>query len=128
LKKRLGVLCGTIIGLGTFVAFAALDLRLFGWPDFDWRNAQAWGDGIAAAPTHAKAMLAGSAAIAALTGGLIAVRIAEWPMAGWIVTGAIASAAAVAALLVPLPLWMQVAAIVGPLAAGMVVSGASGPA
>lgn len=128
MQKSLGVLFGTVIGLGAIAGLAALDLRLFGWPDFDWHNPQAWGDVIAVAPMHAQALLAGSGAIGALAGGLIAVRIAEWPAAGWIVTVMIALVGALGAFLVPQPLWMQIAAVAAPLMAGLVVSGASGAA
>lgn len=128
MRKQLGVLLGTSIGFGVIAGLAALDLHLFAWPDFDWRNPQAWGDAIAVAPTHAQALLTGSGAIATLAGGLIAVRISDWPTAGWIVTASIALAGAVAALFVPQPLWMQLTGVIAPLAAGLVVSGASGAA
>lgn len=124
----LGVLFGAVIGLGAIAGLAALDLRLFAWPAFDWRDPQAWSRMIADAPMHAQAMLAGSGAIGALAGGLIGVRIAAWPAAGWIVTLLIALAGGLSVLLVPQPLWMQICAIAAPLVAGLVVSGASGAA
>lgn len=128
MRKLLGVLFGTAIGLAAVAGLAKLNLILFPWPDFDWRSPQAWGDAIAAEPTTALAMIAGSWAVATLLGGLIAVRIANWAAAGWIVTLLLAGAGAASILLVPQPLWMQVAAVLAPLAAGLVVSGASGAA
>ena len=128
MRRLLGVLIGTAIGLGVVAGMAKLNLMLFPWSDFDWRSAQAWGDAIADEPTTALAMIAGGWAIGTLVGGLIAVRAAEWAAAGWIVTGLLALAGALTAVFVPQPLWMQLAALLAPLAAGLVVSGASGAA
>jgi hypothetical protein len=128
MQRLLGVLIGAAIGLGVIAGMAKLNLTLFAWPDFDWRSPQAWGDAIAVAPATALAMIAGGWAIGTLAGGLIAVRAADWAAAGWIVTLLLVLAGAVAALLVPQPLWMQIAAVVAPLMDGLVVSGASGAA
>ena len=128
MHRPVGVLFGTVLGLAVIAGMAKLNLIFFTWPDFDWRSPQAWGDTIAVAPMTARAMIAGSWAIATLAGGLIAVRIANWASAGWVVTGLLALTGAVTGLLVPQPLWMQIAAIVAPLLAGLVVSGASGAA
>ncbi|MEZ0242765.1 MAG: hypothetical protein ACAH11_05280 [Sphingomonas sp.] len=128
MRRLLGVLIGTAIGLGVLAGMAKLNLYLFPWPDFAWRSPQAWGDAIPAEPTTALAMLAGSWAIATLAGGLIAVRAADWAGAGWIVTLLLALAGGASILFVPQPLWMQVAAVAAPLLAGLVVSGASGAA
>ena len=128
MQRLVGVLIGTIIALAVIAGMARLNLALFPWPDFNWHSPQAWGDTIAVAPQTACAMIAGSWAIATLVGGLIAVSITRWTAAGWVVTVLLALAGGITALVVPQPLWMAIAAIVAPLAAGLVVSGASGAA
>lgn len=125
MRKLLGVLLGTAIGLAVIAGMARLNLYLFPWPDFDWRSPQAWGDALAVAPPTAHAMIAGSWPVATLFGGLIAVRAAGWSTAGWMVTVLLAFAGVVAGQLVPQPLWMQVVAMVSPFLAGLIVAGAS---
>lgn len=121
----MGVLIGILIALGIIAGLAALNLHFFGWPDFNRLSPQAWSHAIATAPLHAKTLISGSNAVAALAGGLVAVIIARWRAAGWIVPLTIALIGAATALLIPQPLWMQIAAVVAPLFAGLVVSGAS---
>lgn len=128
MHRLVGVLIGTAFALAVIAGMAKLNLSLFPWPDFNWHSPQAWGDTIAVAPATARAMIAGSWAIAALVGGLIAVSITKWAGAGWVVTVLLALAGGITALVVPQPLWMAVASVVAPLAAGLVVSGASGAA
>ena len=125
MQRLLGVLVGTIVALAVIAGMAKLNLSLFPWPDFDWHSPQAWGDSIAVIPTTARALIAGSWAIATLMGGLIAVRITGSAGTGWIVSVLLALAGGATALLVPQPLWMQIAALVAPLVAGLVVSGAA---
>lgn len=125
MRKLLGVLIGTAIGLVVVGGMARLNLYWFQWPDFNWASPQAWGDAIAAAPMHAQAMVAGSWAIATLFGGLIAVLAARWATAGWMVSVLIAFAGVVASQLVPQPLWMLGCAVLTPFLAGLIVAGAS---
>ncbi|MEI9927680.1 MAG: hypothetical protein WDN44_08165 [Sphingomonas sp.] len=128
MRKLLGVVIGAAIAGGAFYGLTLLDHRLFGWPDADFRDRAAFAASIAAAPMTAQAMIAGASFIAALAGGLIAVRIAGWAWAGWIVAGITAAVGLAIVLVVPHPLWMQIAAVAAPLLAGVVVSGASGAA
>ena len=100
MRKLLGVLFGTALGLAAIAGMAKLNLYLFPWPDFDWRSPQAWGDALAAAPMTAHAMIAGSWTIATLFGGLVAVRAANWSTAGWMVAVLLAFAGVVSAQLV----------------------------
>lgn len=125
MRKHLGVLIGTAISLGVVAGLAKLNLVMFPWPDFDWRSSQGWGDAIAAAPMTVQAMIAGGWAVAALTGGLIGARIADWPAAGWIICVSVALTGAATVLFVPQPLWMQITAVVAPLFAGLIVAGAN---
>ncbi len=128
MRKVLGILVGAIAGVGVIYGLEQLDHRMFSWPDLDLRDLAALKAQIEAAPMTAKAMVVGGWFMGAMAGGLIAVRVSGWAWAGWVVT-ALAIAGGVAnVLLVPHPLWMQIGAVVAPLLAGVVVSGASGAA
>ena len=124
----MGVVVGGAIGAGAIYALALLNLRLFGWPGADLRDPLMLTHRIASAPMTAQAMLIGGWFIGALAGGLFAVRIAAWRLAGWIVVLLVAGTGVFSVYGAPNPLWMQIAALAAPLFAGLVVSGASGAA
>ena len=75
---------------------------------------------IDAAPMPARVLVAGSWFLGALVGGLVAVRVSAWPSSIWIVSGLAAAACLAMTMLIPHPLWMQVAAVAGPLFAAVV--------
>jgi hypothetical protein len=123
--KLLGAVIGVAVALGAIYGLELANHAMFDWPV----TGTATPASIEAAQMTGRAMAAGSWFLGALAGGLIAVRVAGWAGAGWIV--ALLVAAGVLLLttaLVPHPLWMQIAAGVAPLFAGLVVQGASGAA
>ncbi len=128
MRKLLGVLTGATIGLAAMYGLWRLNVVIFPWPPANFTDSASLAAMIDAAPITAKAMLAGGWFMGALIGGLIGVRAAGWAMAGWIVALLIALAGVYQIVEVPHPLWMQVAAVVTPFLAGLVVSGASGAA
>jgi len=127
-RKLLGVVVGAVVAVGVIFALELLDHRLFSWPNVDMRDVAALRTMIEGAPMTAKAMIVGGWFMGALAGGLIAVRLAGWAWAGWIVALLVVAGGVTNVLVIPHPLWMQVAAIAAPLFAGVVVSGASGAA
>jgi hypothetical protein len=128
MRRFFGVLLGTIFGLGAIAGFLWLNHYLFPWPAFDFHDPASIGAMIDGAPMTVRAMIVGGWFIGALVGGLIGVRAAGWATAGWIVSVLIALAGVYQVVEIPHPLWMQVAAVVAPFMAGLVVSGASGAA
>lgn len=129
IKKILGTLAGIVIAMGVVAGMDALSHALF--PEsvaksMDFADIAA---AIAAAPMMAKVIMVGGWFLAPLVGGLIAVRISGWPPSGWIVAGLILAACTFNGFMIPgVPLWMQIAGVVAPLLAGLVVKGASGAA
>ncbi|MBB4838036.1 hypothetical protein HNP52_001087 [Sphingomonas kyeonggiensis] len=70
----------------------------------------------------------GAWTLGALVGGVAAVRIGNWPASGWIIVLLATGFAITQVLIHPHPLSMQIAAVVAPLLAGVVVSGIARPA
>lgn len=117
MKQLLGLVIGLAITLGVMFGFNWLNTNVL-LPDEYIPNA-----GIA---SHA--MMVAGWALGALVGGVTAVRVANWPLSGWLVALAAAGFALTVGLLNPYPLWLQVATVAAPLLAGVVVSGIARPA
>ncbi|MDG2533563.1 hypothetical protein P6144_07895 [Sphingomonas sp. HITSZ_GF] len=114
MKQLLGVIIGLAVGAGVVLGLNWLGAR-YALPD----------SFIADTP---QAATVGGWALGALAGGVAAVRVGEWPVSGWIVALAGIGYALATSLMSPHPLWMQVAAVVAPFLAGVVVSGIARPA
>jgi hypothetical protein len=123
--KLLGAVIGVAVAYGAIYGLELVNRNIFGWPV----TGTATPASIEAAQITAQAMAVGGWFLGALAGGLIAVRIAGGARAGWIVALLVgAGTLLLSTTLVPHPLWMQIAAGVAPLFAGLVVQGASGAA
>jgi hypothetical protein len=129
LRKILGTLAGIVVAMLVVTGMDALSHTLF--PEsvarsMDYADIAA---AIAAAPLTAKVILACGWFLAPLIGGLVATRLSNWPLSGWIVAGLILLACVANAALIPgLPVWMWVAGVVAPLLAGLIVKGTTDPA
>lgn len=125
MRKLLGVAFGVIVAAGAVYGLQLANLHLFLPPGTGIADVPA----IADAPMTAKAMVGGTWFLAALAGGLIAVRIAAWAGAGWVIALLVGGCALAACLSwLPDELGLQIAAVAAPLFAGLVVNGASGAA
>lgn len=126
IRKIAGTLAGVIVAMLVVTAMDWVSHALF--PESVARSSD-YADiaaALAAAPLAAKAILVGGWFLAALIGGLVAVRISGWPFSGWIVALLVLAACVANGLLIPgLPLWMWIAAVVAPLFGGVVVRGAN---
>ena len=76
---------------------------------------------VAAAPLAAKAWVVFGWFVAPLAGGWLARRLSGKGWAGWIIAGLILLGGIANILMIPHPLWMQIAAVAAPLVAGAVV-------
>ena len=76
---------------------------------------------VAAAPLAAKAWVVFGWFVAPLAGGWLARRLSGKGWAGWIIAGLILLGGIANILMIPHPLWMQIAAVAAPLLAGAVV-------
>ncbi len=128
MRLVLGVVIGAILGVAVVYGLEYVNHALFPWPAMDAADPVSVAAAIDAAPMTAKVMLVGGWFLGALAGGLVAVRVGRHFAAGWIVALLVAAGAVATTILIPHPLWLQIAAGVAPLIAGLVVQGASGAA
>lgn len=86
-------------------------------------RAEDLGAAIAAAPLAAKLIMACGWFLAALVGGLIALRLTQRRESGWIVAALILAACIYNGLSIPgVPLWMLIAGVLAPIVAGLIVA------
>ena len=120
----------TVLGIvaGVLLAFAALiGLEMAGHAampppaGLDLTNPEDLKQMVAAAPLAAKAWVVFGWFVAPLAGGWLARRLSGKGWAGWIIAGLILLGGIANILMIPHPLWMQIAAVAAPLLAGAVV-------
>jgi hypothetical protein len=76
---------------------------------------------VASAPLAAKAWVVFGWFVATLAGGWLARRLSGKGWAGWVIAGLILLGGIANIMMIPHPLWMQVAAVAAPLLAGVIV-------
>ena len=128
MKRFLGVLAGIVVAVAVIFGLEYLNHALFPWPPFDINDKTAFAAALEAAPMAAKLLIVAGWFLGTLAGGVVAFRICGWPTAGWIVAGFLVIGGLANILIIPHPVWMQIAAFAAPLVGGIVVSGVSRPA
>ena len=118
MRKTAAALLGIFIAFTIVSLFDVLAASLFTMPDIESADRTVLAAAIAAIPLSAKAIIASSWLLAPLGGAWAALRIADWGPGGWIVTAVFLAANVANQAMLPHPLWMQVAAVVLPLAGG----------
>jgi hypothetical protein len=119
LKRILGTLAGIVVAMLVVMAMDMLSHALFPESVAKSMDMAAIATALAAAPLAAKAIMAAGWFLATLIGGLVALRLSGWTPAAWIVAGLILAACLYNGFAIPgVPLWMQVAGVVGPLLGG----------
>lgn len=119
---------------GTLVAFAVIWLvELAGhavWPvasDLDMRDPETVARALPAIPLAAKLVVVLAWFAGALAGGVLAKRIAGSWWAAWPIAMLVALAGIMTAMMIPQPVWMQMAAVAAPLLGGLAASHLVGP-
>ena len=77
---------------------------------------------VASASTAAKAWVVFAWFAAVVAGGWVARRLSRASWAGWVIAGLIVVGGIANILMIPHPLWMQIAAVVAPLLGGWLVT------
>jgi len=77
---------------------------------------------VASSPMAAKAWVVFAWFAATVAGGWLARRLSRTGWAGWAIAGLIAAGGVANILMIPHPLWMQIAAVAAPLLGGWVVT------
>ena len=77
---------------------------------------------VASASTAAKAWVVFAWFAAAVAGGWVARRLSRASWAGWVIAGLIVVGGIANIMMIPHPLWLQIAAVVAPLLGGWLVT------
>lgn len=77
---------------------------------------------VASASTAAKAWVVFAWFAAVVAGGWVARRLSQKAWAGWVIAGLIVLGGIANIMMIPHPLWMQIAAVAAPLLAGWIVT------
>ena len=77
---------------------------------------------VASASTAAKAWVVFAWFAAVVAGGWVARRLSRASWAGWVIAGLIVVGGIANIMMIPHPLWMQIAAVVAPLLGGWLVT------
>jgi len=122
-RRILGTVAGVIVAMLVVGVMDYVSRMLT--PDAAAMPAQ----GFAAVPTTSKVVMALGWLLATLIGGFIAVRIARWVPAVWVVAGLIVAACLYNGFTIPgVPLWMQIASVIAPVIGALIVRGVAKPA
>lgn len=116
-----GTLGGIVVAVLVILLVERIGHIFYPMPgDVDMTDPGAVGLALGAAPLAAKLIVVGAWFVGALVGALVAGLIsrAYWP--GWIVAGFVALGGILNIVLIPHPVWMQIAAVAAPLLGGLV--------
>ena len=123
MRQVLGAVLGIAVAVGVvflveLIGHAALPVPT----DYDPMTEDGAARYLREAPIAAKLALVFAWFVGALAGGWIAVRVGGRAWLAWIVAGVIAAGGIANIMMIPHPLWMQVAAVAAPLLAGWIAS------
>ena len=119
MRRILGIVLGIAAALAIVTAFEALAQALYPFADpVDALDRADLAAQIAAIPLPAKLIVVAGWLAGAFGGAWLALRVCDWRWAGWIVAGLVLAGSIANLVALPHPVWMQVAAIVAPLAGG----------
>ena len=122
LRSGLGLVAGVVLAMAVMIAWEFAGHQLFPPPaGLDPARPEDLARMVAAASMAAKAWVVAGWFLAPLAGGWLARRLARRDWAGWVVAGLVVIGGLANVMMIPHPLWMQVAAVIAPLLAGWLV-------
>ncbi|MGZ9099612.1 MAG: hypothetical protein ACXW3O_07915 [Brevundimonas sp.] len=133
LRTILGIVAGVVLAFVVIMALEMVSYVAFPPPaGLDPADPEDLKRIAAAAPMAAKVWVVFCWFAGALAGGWLARRLSRTTWAGWVIAGLIALGGIANVMMIPHPLWMQIAAVAAPLLAGWIVTrlpvGGSAPA
>ncbi len=133
LRTILGIVAGVVLAFVVIMALELVSYVAFPPPaGLDPADPEDVKRIAAAAPMAAKVWVVFCWFAGALAGGWLARRLSRTGWAGWVMAGLIAVGGIANVLMIPHPLWMQIAAVAAPLLGGWIVTrlpvGGSAPA
>ena len=114
------IVVGIMAGLAVILVFEWLGHTLFPLPaEAGLRNPEAAGQIAAAIPLPARLFAVLSWFAGAFAGGTVAAAIGRRHWLAWIIAALVAASAILNILMIPHPVWMQIAAVAAPLFGGL---------
>lgn len=115
MRKVLGIVAGIVAALFTITVVEFIGHQVFPPPEgLAVNTAEGVAAYIAQMPTGAMLFVVAAWFLGALDGGWVAVNIAHWRGATWIIGGLIAIAGIYNATQIPAPMWMQICTVLAP--------------
>lgn len=118
MRVIIGSILGIIVSLAIVAGVRLLALQVHVLPGMAVNDPEAMAAWLQGAPLLALALFVGAWFLGAFGGGWLAVRIARWSAAAWIVAVLDLLLAAVTMLSLTYPLWAKLALVAGPLLGG----------
>jgi hypothetical protein len=116
-----GIVAGLVTAVAVMMLIEMAGHAAFPLPeDLGLRNPEAVADPLPSMPVAAKLIVVFAWFAGALAGGYVAKRICGRWSAAWAIAVLVAVAGIVNIMMIPHPVWMQIAAIVAPLVGGLV--------
>ncbi|MBU4040203.1 MAG: hypothetical protein KKG27_10630 [Alphaproteobacteria bacterium] len=123
LRIFLGILAGVALAFVVMMALEMVSYVAFPPPaGLDPADPEDVRRMVAAAPLAAKAWVAFGWFVSAVAGGWLARRLSRTEWGGWVIAGLIAIGGLANVMMIPHPLWMQIAAVAAPLLGGWIVT------
>ena len=123
LRTILGIVAGVVLAFVVIMALEMVSYVAFPPPaGLDPADPEDVKRIAAAAPMAAKVWVVFCWFAGALAGGWLARRLSRTSWAGWVIAGLIAVGGIANVLMIPHPLWMQIAAVAAPLLGGWIVT------
>lgn len=123
LRIFLGIVAGVVLAFVVITALEMVSYVAFPPPaGLDPADPEDVKRIVAAAPMAAKVWVVFCWFAGVLAGGWLARRLSRTGWAGWVIAGLIAVGGIANVLMIPHPLWMQIAAVAAPLLAGWIVT------
>ena len=121
------IVAGTVSAFAVIWLIEAVGHIAFPLPeDLDLRDPELVAQALPSIPLPAKLIVVFAWFAGALSGGFVAGRIAGGRWTPWLVAALVACGGIMTILMIPHPVWMQIAAIVAPLLGGLAASHLAG--
>ena len=129
MRKLLGVIAG-VVALGVTVWIVEMISHMIWTPPagVDVSNPAQLAKLMDMVPLEAKIAVVVAWFLGAIAGAWVGAKVAQWSPAGWIVVAIGICFGVMTLFMIPHPLWMQVAAVVAPLAGGWIATKLAGRA
>lgn len=133
LRTVLGIVAGVVLAFAVMMAMEMVSYAAFPPPaGLDPADPEDVKRIVASASTAAKAWVVFGWFVSAVAGGWLARGLSRTRWAGWVIAGLIVIGGVANVMMIPHPLWMQIAAVAAPLLGGWIVTrlplGRSAPA